>query len=270
MAESPFPEIGAVHRNRLRIHVLGRFQILRDGRLLAFGRKRPRRPLDLLKRLAASGDLGAGASSLADKIWPDLDGDAARGAFDITLHRLRELLGVPDVLVLFGGRLWLDPGKCWIDISEFAAIVKKVEKMAFAESKFDIDQAQVLASELLHAYTGHFLENENQEAWVMACRDQLQEKFGRTVLGLAIFFEHHNRWDLAAVLYSRALELDNLAEPLYRRLMLCYRELGETAEALRVFRRCRELLSVVLSTSPSSETRAVHATLACRYAGRTE
>ena len=73
------------------------------------------------------------------------------------------------------------------------------------------------------------------------------------------FAQFHARQ--AAALYSRALELDNLAESLYRRLMTCYRELGEVAEALQVYRRCRDMLSIVLSASPSIETEAVRTTL---------
>jgi hypothetical protein len=43
--------------------------------------------------------------------------------------------------------------------------------------------------------------------------------------------------------------------------MTCYRELGEVAEALQVYRRCRDMLSIVLSASPSIETEAVRAKL---------
>ena len=46
-----------------------------------------------------------------------------------------------------------------------------------------------------------------------------------------------------------------------RRLMVCYRELGEPAEALNVYRRCREMLSIVLGVKPSPETEAIRATL---------
>jgi DNA-binding SARP family transcriptional activator len=43
--------------------------------------------------------------------------------------------------------------------------------------------------------------------------------------------------------------------------MVVYRELGETAEALQVYRRCRDMLSIVLSVGPSAETEAIRATL---------
>lgn len=245
----------------LRVHLLGSFQVTRNGLPLMFGRKLPKKPLALLKRVAASGDLGADVASLADKLWPELDGDAARGAFDITLYRLRKLLDVPDLLLLTGGRLWIDPEKCRIDVHEFAALVASVDRALPQSSQCDVDLFVGMAGQLMQTYTGHFLENDSHDSWAIAFRDQLREKFRRTVLHLATVFERHGKWDLAAALYLRALELDNLAEPFYRGLMLCYRELGETAEALRIFRRCRELLSIVLCTSPSTETRAVHASL---------
>jgi len=255
---------------KLRIYLLGRFQVLRDGEPMGFGRKLPKKPLSVLKWLTAAAGQSTDVLVIADRIWPDLEGDAARRAFDIALYRLRKILGVRGLLVLAGGRLSIDSAKCWIDVCEFAATVEKIEHVMAAPSQAGDAECKMLAEDLLALYSGHLLESETQEDWVIPCRDQLLEKFRRAVLNLAACLEHHKRWDLAAALYTRALELDNLAEPLYRRLMLCYRELGETAEALRVFRRCRDLLSVVLSTSPSAETRAVHATLAYRFAGKPE
>ena len=118
-----------------------------------------------------------------------------------------------------------------------------------------------LAKELVRIYAGHFIEKESQEPWAVGARDKLRARFVRAVTTLGTGLERLNQWDAAAALYARALELDNLAETLYRRLMICYRELGETAEALKVYRRCRDLLSIVLSLKPSSETEAIHATL---------
>jgi DNA-binding SARP family transcriptional activator len=40
--------------------------------------------------------------------------------------------------------------------------------------------------------------------------------------------------------------------------MVCQRELGNYAEALKVYRRVRELLSVVLGVQPTAETQAVY------------
>jgi DNA-binding SARP family transcriptional activator len=43
--------------------------------------------------------------------------------------------------------------------------------------------------------------------------------------------------------------------------MICHRELGQPAAALQAYRRCRELLSVVLGLAPSAETEAVRRSL---------
>ena len=74
------------------------------------------------------------------------------------------------------------------------------------------------------------------------------------------------RLDRAAI-RERALERFSSArmtdqyEAIYRRLMVCQREAGDPAGALTTYRRCRELLSIVLSRPPSPETEAVRATL---------
>ncbi len=245
---------------RVRIHVLGQFMILQDGRPLAFGRKTPRKPLALLKMLVASGGVRADASVLSESLWPESEGDAARKSFDINLHRLRKVLGIQDLLTLFDGKLSFDPRKCWIDVWEFEDVVERIEQAISRSPEGDIAEFPSLVSELLRVYAGHFLEHETQDAWAISFRDRLRAKFGRAVMTLAACLEQHRKWDQAAALYSRALELDNLAESFYRRLMLCYRELGETAEALRVYRRCRDLLAVVFSLKPSAETEAIRAT----------
>jgi DNA-binding SARP family transcriptional activator len=244
----------------VKIELLGKFNIVQGQQPLLFLYKMPRKPLVLLKMLVASGGVRIDTSALARALWPESDDYAAKKAFDITLHRLRRMLGRKDLLDLTDGKLSIDPRQCWIDVWEFEKLVCGLEQ-TLSESR---QQSRVpcanLATALLRVYAGHFLEHESQEAWVVACRDKLKAKFTRAVVMLAAAFEQDGKWDQAAALYLRALELDNLAEQMYRRLMICYRELGETAEALRVYRRCRELLSIVFSIQPSAATEAVRAT----------
>jgi DNA-binding SARP family transcriptional activator len=95
----------------------------------------------------------------------------------------------------------------------------------------------------------------------MDLRDRLRSKLVRTVLGLGNRLQATGRWNEAVTLYQRTLELDNLTEALYRGVMICHRELGQPAAALQAYRRCRELLSVVLGLAPSAETEAVRRSL---------
>jgi DNA-binding SARP family transcriptional activator len=111
---------------------------------------------------------------------------------------------------------------------------------------------------LRQLYRGHFLEQESEKSWALATREAMREKFLLRIQSVAASHEAAKRWQEAAAIYQRGIELDNLAERLYRGLMICHRELGNHAEALKTYRRCRELLSVVLGVQPNAQTQAVY------------
>ncbi|MEX0961050.1 MAG: response regulator [Burkholderiales bacterium] len=245
------------HAWPLKIYTLGQFALLRDGQPITFSRKVQKRPLDLLKALIASGAQNVSAQTLTESLWPDAEGDAARVSFNSNLHRLRKLIGIDDILTLSEGRLSLDMTRCWLDVQTLEALVNRIDHSAY--EKRDVEHAE-LVYELLRLYAGHFLAHDSQESWAIAARDRFAAKFVRAVSTLGGQLEGLKQWEKAAALYTRALELDNLSETLYRLLMICYRELGETAEALKVYRRCRDMLSIVLGMKPSAETEAVRST----------
>lgn len=92
---------------------------------------------------------------------------------------------------------------------------------------------------------------------MLPARDRAVSRFQRLVADLGQRHERAGRWESAAELYRRGLEQDNLNEFLYRRLIHCLQSLGSHAEALGVYRRCRELLSIVLGVAPSPRTQAL-------------
>ena len=245
----------------LKIHALGQFALQVQGQPLTFSRKAQKKPLDLLRMLIALGGVRVETSALTGLLWPDAEGDAAKISFDSNLYRLRKLLGVEDLLTLSEGKLSLDRERCWMDVWAVEDLVARVEREVRAGDGGAATACGTLAKELLRLYGGHFLEKESQEPWAIAARDRLKAKFLRAVTVLGSGLEAAGQWEQAIALYSQALELDNLAEGLYRRLMIAYRERGEPAEALNVYRRCRHMLSVVLGAKPSAETEAIRGTL---------
>ena len=102
------------------------------------------------------------------------------------------------------------------------------------------------------------VESTEESGWAARARDALRARFVRTLTHLGEALEQQGAWTEAAELYRRALEADNLAEPLYRGLMRSLMAMGEEAEALNVFRRCRELLSIVLGMTPAPATERLH------------
>jgi ATP/maltotriose-dependent transcriptional regulator MalT/DNA-binding SARP family transcriptional activator len=231
----------------LALRTLGEFVVLRDGVPMVSKGKAQKRPLDMLKVLIAQGGRNVDASVLTSLLWPDAEGDDAKTSFDSGLYRLRKLIAVDGALTLAEGKLSLNPHVVWLDVWAF--------EHALDATPPDLETA-------LACYRGHFLGLEAPAPWAMPLRDRLQARLARAVLAEGQTLEARGQYGAARVLYERALELDNLAEAIYRRLMVCQRELGDPAGALTTYRRCRELLSIVLGRKPAAETEAIKESLA--------
>jgi LuxR family transcriptional regulator, maltose regulon positive regulatory protein len=232
----------------IKIRTLGAFSLAREDRPLVFKGKIPRKPLELLKLLVCAGQHGLPAGAIADKLWPDVEADAALNNVDTNVHRLRKLLGIETAIKSYEGRVAIDASQCWVDAWAFERL----------SSNDALEHQGTLALDL---YRGHFLHEEGEQPWAVAYREQLRGHVVSLVQRTGTELQHSGEIGAAIKLYERALVLDNLAEPLYRDLMHCLREQGESAEALKTYRRCKEMLSIVLGVAPSKETQALAATL---------
>jgi DNA-binding SARP family transcriptional activator len=85
--------------------------------------------------------------------------------------------------------------------------------------------------------------------------------FLRRVALLGCEWEAAGEWKRALEWYERGLEVDDLAEELYQRLIAGYQELGRQAEAVITYERCRRRLRDVLGVTPSAETERLHRSL---------
>ena len=239
----------------VEICCLGGFDIRLGGTPLTFSGKRQVVPMALLMALIAVGGVNVAVETLAAMLWPDSEGDAAEKALDITLHRLRKLLGDDATLLRLSNKVSLNTRLCWVDVWAFerkVATADPLEHVAIPK------QPLASAKRLLQLYRGPFLAHQCEEPWARQARQRLQEQFLRSVKVIGQRLEAAARWEEAAALYRRGLEVDNLAEELYRRLMSCLQAKGERAEALRVYRSCRDMLSVVLGVQPTPETQTLY------------
>jgi DNA-binding SARP family transcriptional activator len=168
----------------------------------------------------------------------------------VSLHRLRQILGNEKALQLRDGCPRLDPSICWVDAHAFEEILTRAEKA-------DHDEGEWLTERALSLYRGHFL-NESDEPWLISCRERLRNRFLRAVWRRGERLEKLGRFDLALELYRRGLDVDPLAEELYRRLMRCHHTAGQKSEAISVYERCKKVLRSVMGIDPSPETEALH------------
>jgi LuxR family transcriptional regulator, maltose regulon positive regulatory protein len=239
----------------IRVHALGGFTVQRRGEPLTFEGKTQKKPMELLKVLIALGGRGVAKQKLYDLLWPDSDAAAAAAALDVVISRLRKLLGEPDAVLIEEGKVGLDPERVWLDVWAFDRDVEALQSVL--QGRAEATVVDSLGQRLLARYGGPFLGSEDPQRWSLAARDRWQNRFRRSLADAGHYWEQGGDWARAIALYERALEEDSLAENLYRRLMRGHLARGEPAEAARVYRRCREMLSVQLGIPPSADTEAL-------------
>ncbi len=240
---------------QLKIYTLGRFTLLRQGKVIQFPGKPPRRPIDLLKILVAMGARGVSVEHVCGALWPDKEGDAAYHALETTLYRLRKLVGLEQAITIEGGEISLNNRYCWVDTWAFERLLSEMETV-FKEKNINRKNRKLreIMDRALNLYHGHFLGEHENDVWSASLRERLRNKFIRMLLTIGHIWENCQQWEQAIICYQKGLELDDLAEAFYTRLIICYGKLGHTAEAMVVYRRCQHMLSVVLSIKPSEET----------------
>jgi pentatricopeptide repeat protein len=237
-------------------------ELLKDGNPVEFPRKIQKKPLLLLKAIIALGGRDVDEERLTDILWPEADGDQAYTALTTTLSRLRQLLG-EKVLEVRAGRVSLNPRYCWLDVWAFEDLAHKAED-SWKEGHSGDGNVKVLPlmGKAVDLYRGPFLAEEGSEYfWAMPLRERLRNRFLVLIEKLGRSLEQEKQLGQAIVLYQKGLEVDNLAEELYRRLMACYGSLGEIVKAVQVYRQLKTALSSVLGVEPSPKTEALYRTL---------
>lgn len=125
----------------------------------------------------------------------------------------------------------------------------------------DVDQAISLTEKALAAYKGAFLAGDELASWSVSPRERLRSKFLRAVNRIGSDLASIGQWSNAAGFYRRSLDVDDLAEDTYQRLMQCLQHMGRRTEALAVYGRCKKNLHAAFGLDPSPETRAIYRSL---------
>lgn len=238
----------------VKIYTLGRFEIVRNGAPLVFSGKVQKKPLEMLKAVIAMGGAHVPVEHITDALWPDAEGDLAHKSFEVTLSRLRKLLGPEEIMTYSAGQLGLDPLRCRVDSLVLEPFMKTVLTM-------EGDALGEMCGEALRMYKGPFLPADTGFSWSSPRRDLLLNHILRIVMRAGRHYESLGQWERALDYYSKGIETDNLAESFYQRRMVCCRELGHRAEAVKTYHTCCRLLKDHLAIAPSEATDAIYSSV---------
>lgn len=250
----------------IEITTFGGFTLKRYGERVEFQGKVQKKPLELLKCVAAAGPRGVSIPLLSEILWPDAEPERARTTFKVTLSRLRNLLGVANAMNLTDTRVALNREIVRADCEQFDALAGAIESVTFGNPPNVVDKSATaplgrLAERVLSVYAGGFLGDEPCNRWLQSSRVRWHARFIRVIAQTGLLIEAEDGVEAAIRLYERAAERDATAEELHRRLIAAYIQQGEHAQAMSVFLRLRHNLALLLGVMPSEKTLALIAPL---------
>jgi LuxR family maltose regulon positive regulatory protein len=184
---------------------------------------------------------------IAAALWPELAAPKVKATFHTTKFRLKRALG-REALYYDGRNYQIHPGfEYWFDVAEFERLLEETTLGSRLES---LQQAVEL-------YSGDFLEDCYAD-WCEPYREILHERCLEALGELADLLIARRQYRQAVQTACRALEMDDLREELYRRLMLAYAMSGRRGQAAAQYERCADTLERELGAEPSPETTALY------------
>jgi LuxR family transcriptional regulator, maltose regulon positive regulatory protein len=245
---------------QFRVCVLGRFRLLRDQAPIESSPKGIGRPVELLKVLISLGGRDVRWEQIADSMWPQAAD--AKGSFNQTLKRMRDVLEDHDALLHGDRRLSLNPELVWVDLWGLEQCIQDIEALLAGPRGASGDLAlKSRVAELLALYQGPVLPDESEQPCYIACREQTRARMLRTLNKAARFFSQPGEMEMVTDWYLRCIDVDERYEGFYRHLMLLYKQHGERLEASAIYERLRSVLSARCGIMPSAETQAIYAGL---------
>jgi len=233
----------------IKVHALGKFEILLDDRPLEFGRKLPRKPLAVLKVIVAAGGSEVLDTALIDALWPELDGDAAYNALGAALARLRVILNDKEAVRQHGGKVALNRATCWVDFWQFEHEIDRADRA---------DPPSL--SNALALYRGPLLPGED-EGWAIPPRERARARYVQAMARHGDALLRSGEIAQTIDCLERALRVDALVEDFYCQLMRCHARMGQSAAVVDVYARMQRVLHERLGIAPSASSRVLYAEL---------
>jgi TolB-like protein/DNA-binding SARP family transcriptional activator len=232
-----------------RIYLVGAMRAVGPGGIDFLPRGRKTRAL--LACLCLSGGDRVARNHLVALLW---DRSACAQARMSLRQSLSELNGtanrhVPGLVEIGRNSVRIDLGKCWVDA--LAMLRAGTGSASDSGNLFELYRERILDD--LDGITPTF------DRWLKVERTRFADRV-REILEAEIerLSEQNAKPEVRALAARRLLDFEPTHEGAVRSLMKAFVEMGDRAQAIREFERCRGLLRSMLGSPPSKETMAVY------------
>src|SRR5690242_7655616 len=240
---------GWVPRALPRIYLVGTMRAVAPGGADFLPRGRKTRGLLACLCLAQGERISRGR--LVGLLW-DRSADAqARMSLRQSLSELNGVVNrhVPGLVEIGRDSVRIDVRKCWVDA------------LAILEASAD---ATADNSNLVQPYSERLLEDldgitPSFDQWLTAERTRFEDRV-RKILEAELdrLTEQNAKPEVCAAAARRLINFEPTHEGAVRTLMKAFAQMGDRAQAIREFERCRQVLLNVLDLPPSKDTTAVY------------
>ncbi len=243
-----------------KIRCLGNLEIsVNDLPVLLSESKGSSKPIELLEAILAYGGRNAPVDELVALLWPGEGRVGGQKVLDITVHRLRKLLG-NDALLVKKGRLEINAQIVWVDLWAIEAIVEKLE----ANRNLTLEVLEEAMPGILTLYRGHLLEKSPHSLRLISPLEALWGKVRRYLLRFGQLRTQARDLNGAAEVYRFGVSRDPLGYEFYYALMQTLIHNHQSEEAKKVYASCEESFQILLGKPPAPELRALLQTATSR------
>ncbi len=235
----------------LKLYALGTARAVLGDRPISASEWTYSRAREVLFYLATAGP--ASREQIGLVFWPDASSEQLRRNLGVALHHLRKALGRSEWVVFEKERYSFNRSLGhWYDVEEFSALCQQAKQSPDPIAR--LQQAIAL-------YQGEFLADASVGDWYFPRRESLARQYEEALFALGQRHWTAGDFPAAAALYRQAIRHDPYLEAAYRELMACLAQMGEQAQALRVYAELAGVMKKEFASVPSRESQELYARL---------
>ncbi len=246
---------------KLRVYCLGLMQVYQDEKPVEDWTSSKSKAI--FKYLVTHRERPIPKEVLMELFWPDTHPDAARNNLNVAVYGLRQALRATHPSyshILFQSDCYLiNPEiEIWLDCECFTQQFTLAQSM---EQSGDLQGAVEVYTRAEALYGGDFLEEDRYEDWVVLLQHYYRDAYLQILNYLGSYFLAQEDHQACIQFTRKVVSIEPCDEEAHRRLMCCYKSLGQPHLARRQFQICKKNLKEQLGVVPSEETIGVYESL---------
>ncbi|MDX1615021.1 MAG: BTAD domain-containing putative transcriptional regulator, partial [Candidatus Promineifilaceae bacterium] len=247
---------------QLRVKTFGRFAVWRGDQPLERRDWSRQKARQLFQFLLNQRERLTEREQIIGQLWPELSPDDGQRDFKIALSAILRALepgrtrNAPSAYVTRDGTLYgLRPeADLWIDAAEFDRLVDQGDAAFHHDAEAALDPYR----QAVDLYEGEFLAEHPYAEWCSEERERLHARFLSTADRLARTLAAKSLWEETVAVCQLILAHDDCWEEAYRLLMRAQAAMGNRAQALQIYARCRQRLEAALNVEPAAATNRLY------------